>query len=367
MGFSFDGVHSSRLGIVRVSNSDRYSEYLQPDFEDKILPIPGNDGQYYYGSDYREKRFSLSIAFDSMTEEQFRIMTRLFSTKKPCPLIFDERPYKMYTAKLASPIQLEYVCFDQPIETDNGPNPIARLLDDYKGTANSGYRLKNTSKKYRVYKGEGTIEFLCTSIYARAPFKTLDQYLSGGYPITKYTNVDEWAAASGILTSETYNEWKVDVPRTPTEYGTIKWKSQITVYNPGDVDSPFRLYLPFSSGIIKGGDGNNLRLRIGNEWMYFDPITRKDSDDTGIVINTENHLIEGVNRSKEGNVSICTGTVYNQYLVAGDFPKILHQDLFLDEVQISASSIRERPKQIILIDYNGAASGPAIEYDYLYY
>ena len=80
---------------------------------------------------------------------------------------------------------------------------------------------------------------------------------------------------------------------------------------------------------------------------HFDFIDLKE-DNT--MANTLNKVIE--EKEKEDN---------------NETPDGITEDLFLDEVQVSASSIRERPKQIILIDYNGAASGPAIEYDYLYY
>ena len=51
-GFSFDGIHSSRLGIVRVSGGDRYDEGLIPEIDDKTTEIPGNDGEYFFGKMY---------------------------------------------------------------------------------------------------------------------------------------------------------------------------------------------------------------------------------------------------------------------------------------------------------------------------
>ena len=35
LGFSFDGIHSSQLGITYVSSSDRYDEDLFPEVKDK--------------------------------------------------------------------------------------------------------------------------------------------------------------------------------------------------------------------------------------------------------------------------------------------------------------------------------------------
>ena len=61
-GFSFNGIHSSDLNIVRVSDGSRYGESLTPDFEDKIISVPGTDGSYYFGTQYRNKTISISIA-----------------------------------------------------------------------------------------------------------------------------------------------------------------------------------------------------------------------------------------------------------------------------------------------------------------
>ena len=65
LGFSFNGVHSSRLGITRVSDGDRYSEELFAEISDRTNEIVGNDGENYFGSEYKDKSFSINIAFDS--------------------------------------------------------------------------------------------------------------------------------------------------------------------------------------------------------------------------------------------------------------------------------------------------------------
>ena len=54
-GFTFDGVHSSELNILRVSDGDRYNEDILPEFEDKTVETNGKDGVYYYGSFYSSR------------------------------------------------------------------------------------------------------------------------------------------------------------------------------------------------------------------------------------------------------------------------------------------------------------------------
>ena len=50
LGFTYNGFHSSDLGIVRVSDGSRYSENLLPSFQDKTVTVPGKDETYYFGS-----------------------------------------------------------------------------------------------------------------------------------------------------------------------------------------------------------------------------------------------------------------------------------------------------------------------------
>lgn len=156
-GFYFKNHHSSEFGITRVSNGSRYQENLLPTSEDYTTDIPGSDGQYNFGSNYKTKEFNLSFAFDNVSELQIRKM-RGWLSKKETPvseemgdLVFDETPYKRYVVKTTGDPQLSYICFE---ETD-----------------------KETGKTKRVYKGEGTVNFTCYNSYAfNNYYKSLDEY-----------------------------------------------------------------------------------------------------------------------------------------------------------------------------------------------
>ena len=70
LGFTFNGIHSSDLGIVRTVNG--LSEYkMLPTLKDNATDRPNNDGQYYFGSNYSKKDIPVNFAFDHMTESQF--------------------------------------------------------------------------------------------------------------------------------------------------------------------------------------------------------------------------------------------------------------------------------------------------------
>lgn len=290
-GFTFNGVHSSTLGFVRVSNGSRYSDSLVPDFQDQTVDVPGGNGTYFFNSFYKNKPFSIDIAFDSITEVQYRRIRQTFSAGVVGELIFDETPYKAYTAKVQSPPTLNYICFDE------------------------GGR--------RIYKGEGTIQFISYYPFAHSVYKFREQYES----LNIYNNINEWIEASGIRYQTNGNVIYDDTPN-----------SQIHLYNPGDMEADFCAYFPFT------GDTCSLTsISIGNNRILtFDNISKIKETDNYLRINSKTHLIEGC-ANTSGDL---TGSLYNIYIHSGDFFKI----------PIGTSTLTAT-----------GASCSAITYDYLYY
>ena len=137
IGFQYNGTHSSYYEIFRTSDGSRYNDNLIPQLMDKTADVPGGDGQYYFGSSYKTRQFSISIAFENLSEEKYREMRTWLGGKGIYDLIFDETPYKVYSAKVTGTPQLKTVCFDQ--------------------------------EGKRVYKGEGTIQFTCYYPFAHTP------------------------------------------------------------------------------------------------------------------------------------------------------------------------------------------------------
>lgn len=358
LGFSFDGIHSSELGITHVSSSDRYDEELFPEVKDKTIEIPNNHGEYYYGSTYSTRTFEIELAYDSVTETQFRKIRRLFGTNKICELIFDERPYKVYYAKIESPIEMSYVCFDEEEwiwDSENHNNYIPGSINHKVYTGN----------KRRIYKGEGTVNLICYQPFAHQLFKIKELYeragANQGNLITTYSNTDEWIESSGILTQEEWDEYHIDQVVNTGEPYTYA----IPVYNPGDLNVGFCLYIPFVNGEILPKKGkSDIIINGDTELLVLEPIQRK-GDDAGIVINTRTHLIEGVSFSQIANVNdyrrpawTTTGNLYNEYIKLGDFPYIKRNDWKLD-------TSNNRPQAIYISCEE--IEGISIYYDYLYF
>lgn len=265
IGFSFNEHRSESLGIVRVSDGSRYNEDLVPTTQDKTVQVPGGDGFYYFGSDYTQRQFSINIAFDELTEKQFRELQQVFGTKELGKLVFDERPYKYYMVKSGKP-QLKYICFGKEGE--------------------------------RIYKGEGTLTFTAYYPFAKSIFKFLNEYGN--------KNKDEWKEASGMKAEK-------------GTYDIVSNNGSISVYNAGDLETDFilKFRLPVDNTPIGDIKITLSKENVGKVEAFLDlnGFSKKGAD-TGFQINTKTNLIEGFNA--EG----LTGTLYNENIIQGDFFKI---------------------------------------------
>ena len=261
IGFSYNGVHSSELGIIRTSEGSRFNENLLPTSKDVIVQVPGGDGTYYFGSYYSQRNFTVSYAFDGLSEIQIESLSRVFGDKKIHPLIFDEKPYKTYYAKVTGTTSIKHIPF--------------------------------TSDGERIYKGEGTIQFTCYQPFAICNKKFLQLYNDD--------NINEWRAASGLLWSST----GIDT----MDNGLIQ------VYNPGVKDTDWRM------GFHASSEGERLKffaanLKLDDKILSFEGCYAKGNDNL-IVFNSKTKMVEGYivengNKQKSGNL-------YNEYLISGDF------------------------------------------------
>lgn len=337
-------IHSSELGIVRVTDGDRYKDSLFPEIEDVTAEVSGKDGDYFFGSVYGDRHFSLNIAYDDLTEENIRKLKQIFGRQIIGEIIFDEVPYKKYLVKLESPIELSYICFDEPIyhtETRAGAG-IKGADITYKSGEPIGYR--------RTYKGEGTIDLIGYYPFAKSCFKVL--------PTNGYDNIDEWAAASKILDENFYNNY--DDGHGFDKVFTLNNEYKINVYNAGDVETGCRIYCPFNEN-DENYQYNNLEISY-TPYMGITPKklvlkdVQKDAKninlDRGFLINTDTGLIQGVQdavQDTSGNlITITTNSIYNQYVVAGEFFKIQPNLTYSD----GSSIIINGGNDAIKIDYN---------------
>lgn len=343
-GFSFGNWHSSKndsVTVLRVSDGDRYTEELHPEIKDRTAEVPGLDGEYYFGSDYGPKTIDISIAFDSLTEGQFRTLRKVFGTRQVQELIFDERPYKKYLAKISSPIELSYICFDEPIKE-------TVTIDGIKWEGSTEHTvIRNTNQKQRIYKGEGKITFICYFPFAKSVYRVLPEGA-------------DWAFSSGILTNSVRETNNIDTCVIDGE------NIVINVYNPGDMPTGFRLYLPKTalSGDVDIAYKDTGSVTAG---LYFNPITFKEND-IGLLIDTNNGLAVGVSSvNNDLREAVTSGNLYNSYIKNGFFFKLEPSEIGERQIILHGVTEVESDNQENQETIDVGENNVQIYYDYLYF
>jgi predicted phage tail component-like protein len=99
--FTYDGIKSSDMGIIQISNATGL-------FEESFLPsativeekVAGNDKPYYVRTDRESLTLPISILFQNeLTDDEARNIGRWLNQDFYKPLIFSDYPDKIYYAK----------------------------------------------------------------------------------------------------------------------------------------------------------------------------------------------------------------------------------------------------------------------------
>ncbi len=340
ISFTYNGVHSTELGIVRVSSSNRYNDQLVPTSQDKTVPVPGGNGTYFFGSYYTQRVITLDIAYDEVTEATLRRMRKVFESNTIHNLVFDDEPYKIYYAKVTGQPTLKYIPFQ------NYDNEFLN------GTP-------------RIYKGEGTINFTCFDPFAHCPWnrKYLTQW-NASVPAPswyKYENKNEWNLSAHLLS--TWNNYDNYTGNITTQY---------RLYNPGDVEADFELIIPF-------GDCQKITsLTLSNtntgysESLYLDfQSTSKTTPDTGesihVSFNSKTNLLEEMIRNDTTGEYRKTGKIYNEALQSTVWFKIPVMETYYSIENNTWAPTEEWLLSIILKNGQSITNRPTLMYDYLYY
>ena len=333
-GFTFNGVHSSELGLTRVSDNSRYTENLYPTIQDKTVQIPGADGTYYFGSFYTQRPINISVAFDDVSEEQLQNIKRIFGDKKIHDLIFDETPYKVYRVKSTGTPNLKYVCFNK------GPDTFDRDYEDnlkYE-TKEQLYGVGAVSPFGRVYKGEGQLNFVCYSPFARSRYKYINNYTIQNVPEwgpmdnpsanNVHYNLYDWVDSAGLKRNDA---GKVVYD---TSYVIDKVQSTgVLVYNPGNFPVSFNLIFDFTGSISNCLLSSAQNQDFESHFLRFENLTLK-TDDDAIRINGSLNLIEGMKRNyKEVEDSIGKNPTAEGWYELDDETYVLSSDTFADQTK----------------------------------
>lgn len=316
IGFWIGNTHSSELGIIRTSDGSRFNENLLPTIQDKTIQVPGGDGYYYFGSSYTQRQFSIPIAFDDMSEKQFRQLRQIIGNKEMVQLVFDETPYKYYNVKSTGSPTLKYICFDD----------------------------EKADTKSRIYKGEGTLNFIAYDPFGYTRALSLAELCDPKG--AKITDTSEWT----FKIKDGTGEYDYPLPKTVQQgawsSSDAKEGKMAPFFNSSDV--PCDYTIDCTVKVNSEGDYEDVIITIFNYQGEEEPTTDElESIDTDIVLQLSlppRLVYRGVGiEDSEGVISIeskwrfdsktnCVykwvndkvdySTVYNQYLTAYRFGKL---------------------------------------------
>lgn len=319
LGFTYNGRHSSELGIVRINTGNRAEMPLSPSFKDSTAEVPGGKGLYYFNTQIQQRQFTINFAYDDLTEEDVRELREWLNPLEQGELIFDEEPYKAYIVKPNTQPKLSYLVFNKEITTET-----FKL-----------YEPSTVKSSGRVYKGEGAIGLTAYYPYAKAPSKELSYYNSntkeGGFG-----SQDEWKIAAGFD-----KEVQLD---------------SLECYNRGDIETPVTLNFKVARDIntneavsgnvgieLYSGTTSQIGTRIG--YVYMD--ASKMSINMNYTINSKLELITDIN-----------GVARNDIIVASKFFYLPTREKCFFSVNYLSGYTGEQT--------NSTTAITNIDYDYLY-
>lgn len=148
MGFTFDGVHSSTLGITLKM----HPLVALPPIRQRSIEVPGRPGAISFGTEYGPRPLELPCVFKGSSRTDtlgkiHQIAVTFDPSKGPKRLVFDEAPDKYYLAQLTDQLEiqqtwtvgeftLKFVCndpfayTDDTSATDLGTNPRTIVVNN---------------------------------------------------------------------------------------------------------------------------------------------------------------------------------------------------------------------------------------------
>lgn len=334
-GFTFNGIHTSQLGLYSVSNGDRYDRNLSPSWNLQTGSNGGRHGVSYFGYQYTQQVVNITLSTDSVTEEEYRQIKNWLSSDIS-PLIFDERPYIQYYARVSTQPTFSFMVFDEEVnDVSNFYN--AEYLDV--ATKNEVLIEQGTG---RIYKGDIVFSFIIYEPFGYSVKKFLNEYTD--------SNKNEWATASRMRVS------KGDLDTAATGTGGA---TQFTIYNAGDLEADY--ILSFSSSVTTDAqtpsftfslDGTEQLMTIDTSKLYKDGLGYTYVTSYNFKIDTKKHLVScTINGKDNGSNDLSKTIIANNCVTKGDFFKI---------------PISKTTSDMFVIKFSSAVEGAEIDYKYKY-
>jgi hypothetical protein len=306
LGFTFNGKHTNDFNLVVVSDGSRYHSPLFGTFVDSILKVPGRNGTYFFGSEFESVPFAINLAFDNLTEKNFRAMQQWLSYQTLGKLIFNEAPYKYYWAKISTQPTLDFVAFEKILV------------------------LGSTRVKSLIYKGEINLTFSAYNPFGyRVAELNIDSYFGAGT-----AEIPIWFLGSGLLPSN-YSYSNITIGTKDNI--VINGSNEFYLYNGGNMETDVK----FSFNIAANFTGNlEITNNYNSEKTIITPIDKAifanvDLTEDGYnSITSYDIIIDGINKKvsafgRSGSGIITTEKLIGQY----------HNGIFMKAIPIAQTEL----------------------------
>ena len=114
ISFSFGGKNIEDFNLIATTSGDRMKREGSAEFEDLITTYDILDGQFYWGTYFKNNSIQFTLSTDGITQEQLDDFLMWFSGGKIRELILAEHPNRAVMARVSSPPSLSLLPFEHP-------------------------------------------------------------------------------------------------------------------------------------------------------------------------------------------------------------------------------------------------------------
>jgi hypothetical protein len=148
----------------------------------------------------------------------------------------------------------------------------------------------------RIYKGEGAIGLTAYYPYARAPYKTIGEYVDGEQS-GGFGNKDEWQSAARIPESYTIGDSSI------TGYDA-------NLFNPGDIKTPLNCKIKSSEKGIVGLSIKNNKDEGNTSALYYIYLDLSNEDTLEFIIDSKLQLVKDLKGNPRNDLIVASTFLY---------------------------------------------------------
>lgn len=133
MSFTYGGKHIEDFNLIASIKGDRLSKDGYANFDSITTSYDVGQGQYYWGSYYKNNSLSFTLVTDGMDQRQLDDFVWWFAADQTRELILAEHPNRAIMARISSPPKISLLPFEKKIDVQIGEEIYKTSTTNYKG------------------------------------------------------------------------------------------------------------------------------------------------------------------------------------------------------------------------------------------